>query len=109
MPEGAEVLDRRDELGASRERVPVDDIRECLGRDAFGPALLTLGLVALSPVGDIPGAPTFLSIFIVSVGVQWAAGRSEPWLPRALAVRSFKAAACAGQAACFDRSFECWE
>lgn len=90
MQEVAEVLDRLDELGASRERVTVDDIQERLGRDAFGPALLTLGLLALSPVGDIPGAPTVLGIFIVSVGLQMVAGRSELWLPRALADRSFK-------------------
>jgi hypothetical protein len=89
VQEVAEVLDRLDKLGASRERVTLDDIQECLGRDAFGPALLTLGLLALSPIGDIPGAPTVLSIFIVSVGVQMAAGRSEFWLPRAFANRSF--------------------
>ena len=85
MQEVAEVLDRLDELGASRERVTVDDVQECLGRDAFGPALLTLGLLALSPVGDIPGAPTILAIFIFGVAVQMAAGRNTPWLPRALA------------------------
>jgi len=86
----AEVLDRLDELGASRERVTVDEVQECLGRDAFGPALVTLGLLALSPVGDIPGAPTILAIFIFGVAVQMAAGRNTPWLPRALARRSVK-------------------
>jgi hypothetical protein len=90
VQEVGEVLDRLDDLGASLERVSVDDLKDCLGRDAFGPTLLTLGLMALSPVGDIPGAPTVLAIFIFSVGVQMAAGRDELWLPRALARRSFK-------------------
>jgi len=90
MQEVADVLDRLDELGASHERVTVDDVQECLGRDAFGPALLTLGLLALSPIGDIPGAPTILAIFIFGVGVRMAAGRNTLWLPRALARRSVK-------------------
>jgi hypothetical protein len=83
VQEVADVLDRLDELGASQERVTVDDVQECLGRDAFGPALLTLGLLALSPIGDIPGAPTIFAIFIFGVGVQMAAGRITPWLPPA--------------------------
>ncbi|MFW6323262.1 MAG: exopolysaccharide biosynthesis protein [Guyparkeria sp.] len=90
MQEVADMLDRLDDLGASRERVTVDDVQACLGRDAFGPALLTLGLLALSPVGDIPGAPTILAIFIFGVGAQMAAGRNRPWLPRALARRSVR-------------------
>lgn len=90
MQEVADVLDRLDELDASRKRVTVDDVQECLGRDAFGPALLTLGLMALSPIGDIPGAPTILAIFIFSVGVQMAVGRNTLWLPRALVRLSVK-------------------
>ena len=90
MQEVAEVLDRLNVLGASRERVTVDDIQGCLGRDAFGPTLLALGLLALSPVGDIPGAPTVLGIFIFSIGLQMAAGRKTLWIPRPLARRSVK-------------------
>lgn len=90
MREVEDMLDRLDELGASRERVTVDDIRTCLGRDAVGPALLTLGLLALSPLGDIPGAPTILAIFIFTVGLQMAVGRSRIWLPRRLARRSVR-------------------
>lgn len=82
MQEVAGELDRLDELGASRERVTVDDIRECLGRDAFASALLMLGVLALSPIGDIPGAPTVQDIFIFSVGVQMTAGCNTVWLPR---------------------------
>jgi hypothetical protein len=91
LQEVAEVLDRLDELGASQERVTIDDVQECLGRNAFAPAMLTLGLLALSPIGDIPGAPTVLSIFIVTVGMQMVVGRRELWLPRFLADRSFSA------------------
>jgi len=90
VQEVADVLDRLDELGASQDRVTVEDIQACLGRDAFGPALLTLGLLALSPVGDIPGAATVFAVFIFGVGVQMAAGRATPWLPRALARRSVR-------------------
>lgn len=90
MHEVADVLDRLDELGASQEGVTVDDVQRCLGLDAFGPALLTLGLLALSPIGDIPGMPTIFAIFIFGVGVQMAVGRNTLWLPRVLARRSVK-------------------
>ena len=85
MQEVADVLDRLDELGASQDRVTVEDIQACLGRDAFGPALLTLGLLALSPVGDIPGAATVFAVFhLWRSACRMAAGRATPWLPRAL-------------------------
>jgi len=90
VQEVAKILDRLDELGASRQRLTVDDVQEALGPDAFGPILLTLGILALSPIGDIPGASAVLGVFVFSVGVQMAAGRNKSWLPRILADRSFK-------------------
>jgi hypothetical protein len=54
--------------------------------------LLTLGIIALSPIGDIPGAPTVMSGFIVLIAGQLAAGRESFWLPQFLLRRSLEAA-----------------
>lgn len=85
------LLDRVEDLGADRDVLQVTDIVDALGRDAFGPALLLLGLLALSPLGDIPGAPTIMSIGIVIIAAEMALGRDTLWLPGLLARRSVKA------------------
>jgi hypothetical protein len=90
VPEVVDVLNRLDGLGESGDRISLADIQKCLGRDAFGPTLLVIGLLALSPVGDIPGAPTILSFMILWVAVQMAIGRNELSIPHFLARRSIK-------------------
>jgi hypothetical protein len=69
--------------------VTVDDVQDYLGRDAF--ACPADHWPSLSPIGDIPGAPTVLSLFIVTIAAQMVFGRSELWLPQFLANRSFSA------------------
>lgn len=81
MQEVAEVLDRLDALAASRQRVAVDDLRQCLGRDAFSPVLLSAGLLALSPLGDVPGASALLGGIIVTITAQMLLGRRTLWIP----------------------------
>lgn len=90
MEQVAAILDRLDDLGAAQDKVSVAAIHESLGRDAYGPILLTLGLLALSPLGDIPGVPTIMAPLIIGVTVQMAAGRSAPWIPGWLAERRIK-------------------
>ncbi|KPP92173.1 MAG: putative ABC transporter permease component [Erythrobacteraceae bacterium HL-111] len=91
VPEVADLLDRLDDLGRSQDHVTLAEIQKCLGRDAFGPTLLAVGLLALSPIGDIPGAPTIMSFGIVLVAGQMALGRNVLSLPRFLARRTIKA------------------
>lgn len=86
-----EILNEIEELSADRPEVYVDDIFRKLGEGAFGPALLTLGIISISPVGDIPGVPAFLSVFIILVGGQLALGRERFWLPQFLLKRPIKA------------------
>lgn len=85
------VLDRVEDLSADRDRIAVTDILDAFGRGAFGPALLLLGLLALSPLGDIPGGPSVMSIGIVIIAAEMALGRETLWLPRLLTKRSVKA------------------
>ncbi|KPQ22599.1 MAG: ABC-type transport system, permease component, partial [Porphyrobacter sp. HL-46] len=86
------LLDRLEGFVEDREVVQVADIVDALGRDAFATALLLLGLLALSPLGDIPGAPTIMGLGIVIIAAEMALGRDTLWLPDLLAKRSVKAA-----------------
>lgn len=63
-----------------------------VGRRSFGPLLLLAGLLMAAPViGDIPGVPVILGIFVVLVSAQVLFGRDHFWLPQWLLKRSVKA------------------
>ncbi|SMH58158.1 exopolysaccharide biosynthesis protein [Maritimibacter sp. HL-12] len=89
MQDVADMLDRLDALGATRQRVTLDAVRDCLGRHAFTSALLTSGLLALSPLGDLPGTSAILGGVIAAISVQMLLGRSDLWLPPFLLRRGF--------------------
>lgn len=83
-----EVLDGLLEATRDEETAAVYDILEAFGSRAFGPLLIAPSLIALSPVGMIPGAPAVLAVLIVLVSVQRAIGLSSPWLPRVVRLRA---------------------
>lgn len=75
---------------ASREgdRVSFGAILDAVGRRSFGPLLLVAGLVTLSPIGDIPGIPTIMSVFVLLIAGQLLFRREHFWLPRWMLKRS---------------------
>lgn len=84
-----ELLDRFDEAAEDKKDVSLDDIMDAVGRRSFGPMLLLAGLVVSAPgVGDIPGVPTLLGLFVLIVAVQLLFGRDHFWLPKWLLNRS---------------------
>jgi hypothetical protein len=51
--------------------------------------LLLPGIVLSAPlVGDIPGVPTMMGLFVTLVAAQFLFGRESPWFPRWLLDRS---------------------
>jgi hypothetical protein len=84
-----QLLDRITEAARGRDRVSLGGILEVVGRRSFGPLLLFGGLVALSPViGDTPGVPTTVGMFVLLITGQLLLGREYVWLPRWLLKRS---------------------
>lgn len=98
-----------DESGADRAEtggtVTVDQVQEKVGRRSFGPLLLILGLIALTPIGGIPGVPTLFGLVVLLTAGQLLIGRRSFWLPAFITKRSIgakrlkKAAKSAGPAA----------
>lgn len=83
-----ELLDRIIDSASSRE-VTLDDIMDIIGRRSFGPLLLLAGLLILAPIiGDIPGVPTIIAVFVFLIAVQLLVGREHFWLPQWLLCRS---------------------
>lgn len=86
----SEVLDALEASGAG-ERVTVRALVEGLGDRSFAALLLVPGLLMVSPVSGIPGAPTAAAAIVALIVVQMLAGRRSLWLPRLLAERSLPA------------------
>jgi hypothetical protein len=72
-------------------RVSVADLMDMLGERSFGPLLLVPSLIAVSPVGAIPGLPAITSAIIVLIAGQILVGHEHFWIPGWLARRSIDA------------------
>ncbi len=84
-----EVLDRLQDLGkdAGDDKVRLGDMLEAMGHRAYGPFLIVLPMIEISPVGGIPGLPTALAAVLALLAVQLILGREQLWLPGFLAHR----------------------
>ena len=69
----------------------VGDVVESIGHRGYGPFLVLPALLELSPLGGIPGVPTFLALLIGIAAIQVALGRNHLWLPPALECRQVPA------------------
>lgn len=83
-----DLLDRLHEVEAGMDRVTIGAILDAVGRRAFGPVLLVLGLILVSPLSGIPGIPTSVAVMVLLISVQMLVGRQNFWLPRWLLRRS---------------------
>ena len=63
------------------EKVTVRDMLDAVGRRSYGPILLLLGFLALSPLAVIPGANWLVAILTLLIAIQILLGRSFPWIP----------------------------
>jgi hypothetical protein len=79
------LLDELDRCaGDNGPRVSVEQIMDAVGRRSFGPLLLLTGLLGMTPVSAIPGAPSTVAVVILLVAGQLLFGRDSFWLPRFL-------------------------
>ncbi len=86
-----QLLGRMTVAAEGSGRVSLDDVLEVVGRRSFGPLLLIPGVVTVSPiVGDIPGVPVLMGVFIIIVAAQVLMKRRSFWLPGWLLNRSVK-------------------
>lgn len=71
------------------DRPSLGAILEAVGNRSFGPLLLLAGLITFAPlIGDIPGVPTIMGLFVLLIGVQMLFRRKHFWLPHWLLSRS---------------------
>ncbi len=71
------------------EEVTVAELLEIFSDRGFGPILIALGLLAISPIGAIPTVPSLLALVIILVSTQMVFGRKYPWVPERLKRQGF--------------------
>jgi hypothetical protein len=85
-----DVLETLCEIGERQGRVSISDIKNSIGQRSFGPFLLIIAVVEISPIGGIPGLPTALAGIAVFIAAQILFGRPYFWLPEVIRRRSIE-------------------
>ena len=80
-----DLLDRLIEVGDGNDTVSIGDIVRTFGSRSYGPVLLVPALIGVSPIGGIPGVPTFLALTLLLFAVQLA------WAEMAVALAALDA------------------
>ena len=71
--------------------VTVADVVDATGSRALGPLLFFPALLAMSPVGAIPGVPAVFAAVIILVAGQSLVSRNHLWLPDVIGKRELSA------------------
>ncbi|MCI4643904.1 MAG: exopolysaccharide biosynthesis protein [Hyphomonadaceae bacterium] len=72
------------------ETLTARDLLDAVGRRSYGPVLLLLGFVSISPLTIVPGANTVTSLLILVISAQIPFGRKYPWVPKRALEFEFK-------------------
>ncbi len=84
-----ELIEQIKKADGRGDDVSFDDILDKIGRRSFAPLLLLAGIITVAPIiGDIPGVPTIMGIFVLLTTGQLLFGREHFWLPQWILKRS---------------------
>jgi hypothetical protein len=80
-----DLLDELEDVASTKgPKVSFGEVYHAIGERSFGPLLLIAGLLGMTPVSAVPGAPTALAVVTILVGGQLLVGRRTFWLPKRL-------------------------
>jgi len=82
------ILDQLESQSESGQQLSVEGILDAFEGRTFGPLVLALGLIAITPLGAIPTVPTLTAVLLLGVVGQALAGLRHPWVPRHLRERA---------------------
>lgn len=68
--------------GRGPHAISVEETLRLVGRRAYGPLLLIIGLLSISPAAMIPGSTWAFALLTLLIALQMAFLRPTPWLPK---------------------------
>jgi len=68
--------------GNGAKSVTIGEILDMAGHRAYGPLLLIIGLLSISPATLIPGSTWAFAVLTLLVALQMTFGLEHPWLPK---------------------------
>src|SRR5690554_8144272 len=83
-----QLLDRMDEAREGQNTVSLERLMDTIGRRSFGPLLLLIGVILVSPLSGIPGLPSTMGVAVFLLAVQMLFRRKHIWLPKWILRRS---------------------
>lgn len=85
----SDLLDQELAATKGQEKVSLGDLLDNAGHATYGPPMLVGALVALSPIGGLPGVGPVCGTILILFAAQVLLGRRHPWLPGFLLRWSF--------------------
>ncbi len=79
------LLDHFLETTDGQAAVSISDLLDSLSSRSHGPMLLFPAIIAISPVGMIPGMSLVTGTLVILIAVQMMLFASRPWIPQRLA------------------------
>ncbi|GGI89618.1 exopolysaccharide biosynthesis protein [Halopseudomonas pertucinogena] len=76
-----QLLDRLDEAREGQDSVSFGRLMETIGKRSFGPLLLLIGVILVSPLSGIPGMPSTMGVAVFLLSCQMLLRRRHIWLP----------------------------
>jgi hypothetical protein len=86
-----------EESGASSSHsITLGEILDVVGRRAYGPILLIVGLLSISPLTAVPGLTWLFALMTLIVALQMAVSSKKLWLPKQMLNAEFPEQKVAG-------------
>src|SRR5690606_865281 len=76
-----QLLARMDEAREGQNTVSLERLMDTIGRRSFGPILLLIGVILVSPLSGIPGLPSTMGVAVLLLSLQMLLRRKYIWLP----------------------------
>lgn len=76
-----QLLDRLEVGAEDRVYVSIGEMMDFVGRRTFGPVVLLVGIILVTPLSGVPGMPTLMGLLMLITLGQILLGRKHFWLP----------------------------
>ena len=76
-----QLLDRIEAGAVDRAFVSIGEMMDSVGRRTFGPVILLVGVILVTPLSGVPGVPSLMGLITLITLGQLLLGRKHFWMP----------------------------